>query len=470
MWWIFSRTKKIKKTHKVEALRDAFREDYDLLLRVGKSYELTRFQELDDYVNDTQFVANRRQIEELSYKRSPERSNEKRFKKLLKNRKLRTYFKVRDSATLRNYLTFKESELYQEYAKLKSVVLSQRSFDKKSQVEEFGRFKKLHKSREVQDALYYEKDSKYRTYLVVSGTGLSNEFDKLSKLVQSNEFQEKKAYLLNKKRYLTTEDYKLFCEYVELKNNKDLIRYFALIADSHFMDMTKWKPVFSDEFDAAPLDTSKWLTKYAIGEKLLKDTYAVGNDVHLFIGENVELLDSRAKLSFKKEQIVGKYWNTQIGIVERSFDYTSGMLNSAASFQVTYGKFEAKIKIAHSAVKQTFWMKGDDDNYQVVILESSNEGLFAGTVYRSDNAIVNNIQRLDSVKLYNGDYIFTFEWTKEKMEWRINDTVVKELSENIPKIPMYIGFSLSSLKKVSSGHLPAEMEIDWVRCYKLKPK
>ncbi len=63
-------------------------------------------------------------------------------------------------------------------------------------------------------------------------------------------------------------------------------------------------------------------------------------------------------------------------------------------------------------------------------------------------------------------FIYTLEWTKDKLTWKINDVVVNEQSQGIPQEEMYLVFSSSITGKADGTGLPASMEIDWVRCYR----
>jgi beta-glucanase (GH16 family) len=67
---------------------------------------------------------------------------------------------------------------------------------------------------------------------------------------------------------------------------------------------------------------------------------------------------------------------------------------------------------------------------------------------------------------YAGDfYIYSLEWTPDKLVWKINDTEVMRQTADIPSEPMYILFSGGLDKPVNSM---TTMEIDWVRVYKPK--
>ena len=57
-----------------------------------------------------------------------------------------------------------------------------------------------------------------------------SQFEQLSAYIKSDEFRKNREFLLNKKRYFTTDDYKLLCEFKELKKRPDIVRYFSLIA------------------------------------------------------------------------------------------------------------------------------------------------------------------------------------------------------------------------------------------------
>lgn len=186
----------------------------------------------------------------------------------------------------------------------------------------------------------------------------------------------------------------------------------------------------------------------------MNDTYGVGNDVQLFTPDNVSLQGSAAVLSFRKESIIGKYWDQKLGIREKEYEYTSGMISTAAVFRQRYGRFEAKIKLNHSPVTSCFWMLGNTDMPHIEIMKCQADGVYMGRVYRHKTVPKSDIQQLKEVTLGDEYYIFTFEWTEEKMVWMVNDMVVKEVRENIPDEPMYIVLSLGAQEVPADKLLP----------------
>ncbi len=465
--FLFSRNKIIRKTEEAESVRMKYLGDYELFTRVERSDALKRYRELQEYIESPLFKKRKKEVDALSYENSEYYTVEKKHKAYSKQRKLRDYYTIKDSEEFKEYTRIKESEQYTEFIRLRGIVEAS-GFSKKMYRDEYEAYKKLLKDSKIAALLKFEKNSKYKHYAELLDTSLPKEYEQLSAFIQSDEFKKNKAYLQNKNRFQTTDDYKLQSEYETLKKDADILKYFVLGKDPYFSSMKKWEPAFEDDFSAGKLDSEKWITKYYAGERFLKDTYATGDDVQLFTDDNISFNRQFVCLNFKKESIVGKYWDTQLGIKEKKFEYTSAMISTAGSYRQLYGRFEAKIRLSHSAVAECFWLLGDTSVPHVEIMRSSVEGVRVGDIYPDQKSIGQRSQLLNNLKLANEYYIFTLEWTKEKMVWMVNDFVVKEVHEHIPDIPMYIIFSLGATEAPAEKYLPAKMEIGWVRTFKLK--
>jgi len=51
---------------------------------------------------------------------------------------------------------------------------------------------------------------------------------------------------------------------------------------------------------------------------------------------------------------------------------------------------------------------------------------------------------------------------------KINGVVVNEQTTDIPAEPMYLVISSHIYQAVNDSNLPANIEIDWIRCYQNK--
>lgn len=62
-------------------------------------------------------------------------------------------------------------------------------------------------------------------------------------------------------------------------------------------------------------------------------------------------------------------------------------------------------------------------------------------------------------------YIYSLEWNKDKLVWKVNGVPVCSSTQGVPHMPMYVNLNSSLYKDVNGSVLPAELEVDWVRCY-----
>lgn len=444
-----------------------YRENEELFKKVEKSEELKRFRELEEYINDPLFKQRKKEVEHLSYKGSRYYEAEKQYKALLKLRKLQSYHIVCNSPELMGYEKVKDTEEYQEYVKLATVVKSA-GFDKKLNPVEYKAYRDIIRNPKIAALIKFEKLRRYREYCEMKDSDVPAKFEELAAFVQSEEFREQRKFLMSKHRYMLTDDYQKLTEYENLKDSPEIVKYKTLLNDPYFSSMQKWQLVFEDDFEQGSLDGMKWITRYYAGERFLNDTYGVGGDVQLFTADNVSFGQSSVYLNFRKESIIGKYWDPKLGIREHAYEYTSGLISTAAFFRQRYGRFEAKIRLNRSDIAACFWLAADKDVPHVNVMKCTTAGVSAGNVYAHRGAVADGTSPIKELGLLNDFYIFTLEWTAERLVWRVNDLVVKEVKEHVPDIPMYVVFSLGTTKEPADRNVPVRMEIDWVRAYSLK--
>jgi beta-glucanase (GH16 family) len=103
-----------------------------------------------------------------------------------------------------------------------------------------------------------------------------------------------------------------------------------------------------------------------------------------------------------------------------------------------------------------------------VFKTSKNKGneLESGIHTLKNKAVATKLSTIPDVS-FNGQYfIYSLEWSEKALIWSINGTEVHRETENIPDEQMYLTFCITLPDVPKSGQLPANMEIDWVRCYK----
>jgi hypothetical protein len=460
----------IPSTAKIEQAEKALISEYEKLHTFSESEQLAKYNELNHLVNSSTFIQKKKDIESIRYKDSEEYSNEKEFLSLLKAKDIVLYYRTIAGPLLKKFKELDGSEKISNYESLEKLVKSL-EFKEKMKTKEFKGsddnkklqdYNRLKGSTEIKDFYKFKSSKQYANYLNTDGSARLKRYNELKDITSSKEFAEKKAYLLDKKRFEKSEMFKSIQEYEKLKKNPDIIWYFK-VKDSNKFDVLKSKELtFSDEFDGSSLDTNKWLTNYYWGEKLLKDRYSIESDLQAFTEkDNFEFRSSNLKIITKSQKVTGKVWSATKGFSTKEFSYTSGLINSGASFRQKYGIFSAKIKLGDPNAKNAFWMLADKITPHIDICRTS-KGKVWSDFFSSKG---NNVKTSIGSRYANDFYIYTLEWTSDKLVWKINNTVVFTQTNDVPQEPMYVILSGGTDKPLNGM---TSMEIDWVRVYKSK--
>nr|MDA3779906.1 glycoside hydrolase family 16 protein [Bacteroidales bacterium] len=269
-------------------------------------------------------------------------------------------------------------------------------------------------------------------------------------------------------------EHKQLVEYKELKKSEKIIWYFNLTKSSKFEKIKKWEKTFSDEFDSTNLDTKKWLTSYFWGETLLNDSYVQANDRHFYTkGENISIEVSVLSIITRKENAKGKMWHPSHGFIPKTFDYTSGIINSGQSFRQKYGLFKAKVRVSKDyPAFHAFWLLGSKKVPEIDVFKYHSKaknkiqvGNYWG-ISKNEKEIEKNISSIIGQDFSDDYYIYSIEWFPEHITWKVNDIVVYEQREGVPQEEMYIVFNSGINKNINNNNnLSAKMDIDWVRIY-----
>ncbi|MFN8241328.1 MAG: glycoside hydrolase family 16 protein [Bacteroidales bacterium] len=457
-------------TSKIEQEEKALIAEFEKLNSFSESKQLARYNELNSLVNSAGFVQKKKEIESLQYKNSEECSREKEFKSLQKARDLVMYFRTVSGSALKKFRELEGSDKISKYEELKRLVqeagfrekMKSKEFSGSDDAKKLAEFKQLDSSVEIKDFFKFRDSKEYANFKNIDGSSRLARHNELKDYTASKEFAEKKAYLLDKKRFEKTEEYKELAEFEKLKKDPDIIWYLK-VKDSNKFDVLKNRELlFSEEFDGDKLDTGKWLTNYYWGEKLLNDRYSIDTDLQYYTEkDNFEVRNSYLKINTKQQKINGKAWSAASGFTTKEFSYTSGLVNTGKSFRQKYGVFTAKIKLGDPSARNSFWLLGEKAAPLVSICRTT-----GGKVWFD---CIGSNGKTSSTRLgakYTGDsFIFTLEWTSSSLTWKINGVEVFVQTENVPQEPMYINLAGGVTKPISGM---TSMEIDWIRVYNVK--
>ena len=410
------------------------------------------FKDTDEYRKWLEYKAMKSDPDIISYNKSGKKGLIF-WKKLPKEEPVKTKLILR----YEELKAFISSPAFLEKKKMKPV-----TFRNSEEYKKLQEYKRLKNSPEIKDFYRFKSSKEYANFLNTDGSIRLARFYELKGITSSAELKEKKSYLIDKKRFEKTQMFKEIQEFEKLKKNDDIIWFFKIKESNKFDILKNRELTFSDEFDSDRLDTKKWITNYYWGEKLLKGRFSVEPDLQAFTEkDNFELRNSILKIVTKPQKISGRIWSAAHGFATRDFNYSSGIITSGGSFRQKYGVFSAKIRLGNPEAKSSFWMLGNQITPHIDVCRT-----LKGKVKMD---YFTNGEKPASTSLgsrYAGNfYIYTLEWTPDKLVWKINDIVAFTQTANIPREPMYINLS-GGLDKQINGM--TTMEIDWIRVYKLK--
>ena len=456
-------------TSKIEQAEKALISEFNKLNAFSESDLLKKYISLKDLITSSDFIHKRKELESLKYKNSEEYAREKEFLTLQKSKDIVLYFRTIAGSTLKRFRDMDGSDKIKGFESLQALVQSL-EFKEKTKTREFKStddykklldYNRLRKSTEIKEYFKFRDSKEYANFLNTDGSARLARYNELKDYVATSEFREKKKYLLDTKRFEKSEMFSSIQEFDKLKKNEDILWYFRVKDSDKFNILKERELTFSDEFEGDRLDTNKWLTNYYWGDKLDAGRFSVGTDLHAYTEkENFEVRNSLLKIITKPQKINGKAW-TLGGFKVHEYNFTSGLINSGKSFRQKYGTFTAKIRLGNPMAKSAFWMLADKITPHINICRTS-DGKVLFDYYAAPEKRVKGSAGSKFAKNY---FIYTLEWTPDKLVWKINGATVMTQTSDVPQEPMYILLSGGLDKPINSM---ITTEIDWVRVYKPK--
>ena len=458
---------------------------YSDFCNLFKSKRLKDFEKLRDFIKSKEFLASRQSMKKSDFKFSDEYQKLQQYQGLKKSKEFTNYYKLVKLPLLIDYNELHDSQELEAYIELEKYInspeykaeknkIETQKFEDTNECRKQEEYKTLRNSKRFKDNFRFKASALYINYLKLEGSDRISQLEKMEKYIQSDKFRKVKEYMLLPpvKKLELSDEYKMEQKYKELKSSEKIVWYFGLKDSTKFDELKTWEASFEEDFSSGKLDRKKWMTKYFWGDALLKDSYSLAHEKHFFTdGENLEFDNGILKILTRKEKVKGKAWNPQIGFYPKEFDYTSGLISTGNSYRQKYGLFEAKIKFNKSyPVSHAFWMLSDHVLPHINIAKTEHK-LIMSSLWGNINdrgGVKKKISRLGLSRYSRDFYIYSLEWTKDMLRWKINGVTIASSSQGVPQEPMYLILSSGLYKEIKGNNLPASMEVDWVRCYKRK--
>lgn len=469
-----------KDTETVETTQKALEAEYEELLTYSQSDEWSRFQELKAWVDSKEYIKVKQEVESVTYKKSTEFNDEQELKKLLSNSALKNYIKQSATDNPGFFRKFEQSGLLEEYNNLKNFVSSaeykkNRSVYKKDNTAEYQKEIRLSELKSNTDLKRYftlVNLKPLKDYFAIEGSQTLQRYHELKAKVESSEFTERKKYLLSKNKFEQTDTYKKLQEFRALETSTKIKWYLTAKDSNKFDNLKNWKLTFHDDFDGKSIDTQRWLTKFFWGDALINKAYSFASDEQFYSdGNNLELKSGVLKIITRKEKAEGLAWDKKFGFIPKTFNYTSGVINTGHIYRQSEGKIEAKVKLnCAPGINHAFYLVGDRmlPELDVFLKSDSNANSISGAYFWTNGSRKprKSVHSISGLKLDSKFYVLGVEWDSKSIVWTINGTPYKIQPNTNPNTPLYLVFASGVKGNVEEAKLPAYMEIDWVKCWK----
>lgn len=402
---------------------------------VEKSVELAEYRTLSHEVKAPAFVEHKKTLQNRKYKDTEEYRDTVKLKKLEADAAIKLYYEVLKSSNLEKFLTFKTSASY----------------------EDLGDKNKVKSSPELQKHKAFEQSKEYKTYTRFHDSYIIKEYEQLKTLTATPEFKAKNSFWANPNRWQTTPEYIKEQRFLELEKNADIV-FFNKEKPERFAKYRSLKVTFHDEFAWNTLDKSRWDFGFHYKNEKLLGNHSFSNEKQANnSGKNVSVENGILKLYTKHEKTKATAWDTTKGFIEKEFDYTSDVLQTAKEFKQKQGVFSAKIKCSGN-VNHAFWLGADNKLPHINIFHFNGKNIHIGN---ANNNLMDGI----SIRGLNTSqyYIYTLKWTEKELIWMINNLEVYRTASNIPTEAMYMVFNSFIPQKTNGSE--GVLEVDWVRVY-----
>lgn len=406
--------------------------------QVEQSAELKEFLELKKTVESKDFQQKKYNLINTKYKSTPTYQTISSYKQLRDNKQLQDYLEMEKSQELKEYIAFRNSE---NYIKLQSE-------------------KEVRNSLELKRMAEFEKSAKYKSYLQYRDSKLPAQFKELSAEVATDEFKKQHAFWSNDNRWKSTEEYQQEVRYKQLSAVSDII-FFMQQDAAEIERMEKIHATFVDECDWLKLSESKWRPGFAYTNPKLIRQHSFANEQQANNGgRNVGAIDGKIQLFTKQEKITDKAWDPKKGFINKDFDYTSDIIQTADSFRQKGGLFMAKIRIEGN-IHHAFWLGSGDKLPMISIFHYNGKHITMGNYTKDgfDGEVIKGI----SARKY---FIYSLRWTERELVWLVNNVEVHRTSNNLPKEELFLALSsfIDEHQRASEGLL----NVAWVRVFELR--
>lgn len=428
-------TGRLHSTEKMERGMIAQEERIARYRQIEQSAEMKEYLELKQIVESKEFQQKKYNWMNTKYKKTSTYETISQYKKLLHDKELQLYLELENSQRLKDYLEFRQSP---NYVKLQSK-------------------KEVRNSLELKQWAEFENSKDFKAYIRYRNSKTPERYKSLVAEVSTPEYKEQHAFWSNPKRWKTTEEYQQEVRYKQLAAMAD-IQYFFKENRKEIEEMERWKETFKDEFDWFRMTESAWKPGFAYENPKLKTIHSFTNEQQANNGgKNVGTMDNKLCLFTKQEKVTAPAWDTKKGFVNKDFDYTSDIIQTADKFRQQEGLFMVKLR-TEGDIHHAIWLGSGKKLPMISIFHYNGKQITVGN-YKERGFDGTTIRGIKPTKYY----IYSLRWTERELVWSVNNIEVYRTSYNMPKEKLFL--AISSFIDDQQRAMEGTLNVAWIRVF-----
>ena len=364
------------------------------------------------------------------------------------------YRQVEKSAKLKEFRELEQKVTSHEFQANKKQIVGKKYKDTE-EAKKLDKFSKL------------EKDKYVRLYLKTGeGEGRSavHQYLDLKAEIETPEFKKQNDFWADPRRWESTEEGKFEARYLELSKDEDIV-FFNKANLPTIETFERFEKVYDDDFTWSRMESSDWRPGYVYPSKDFVKEHSFTDEQQAYNhGHNVETNDSVLYIKTVKEPKEFPAWDATKGMVKKNFRYTSDIICNDKLAIEEGSVVQVKVR-CRGLISHGIYLRSAKHVPYMSLFNYDGRKLYVGVrdslKHDTDRKYLDGLQPIAYT-------VFTVSWQKDEIAWFVNNLEVFRTKNTVPKgekLYLHMSSFLFDTDRLASE---GELQVDWVRVYKLK--
>lgn len=395
-----------------------------------KSPLVAEYFELKKIVESASFQEKKNRLLKRRYKDTEEGQKTARYNELVRSSAIRRYREAAASAEFQSFLRFRESE---DYGKLRDP-------------------KAVKESSELKRYARIDRSSLYQNYLRVASSSELKQLLALEQELDTEDFRQRDAFWKDPNRWQHTEEAQQERRYKELSKNED-IQFFCSMKVEEIERAEMYKPTWSDDME----NLKNWKPGFGY-QAPLKDGYSFADERQAYNGgKNTIAAVGRLDIETRLEPTTALAWDPKKGFVEKTFEYSSDVVNTREAFCLTEGLVMAKVRSQGNGVHSLYLSTGKQK--PLITLYYYNGSVHSAGIVTEKSSKMAPITGV----LRSKYHIYSLRITKDEIIWYVNNLELLRIKNPLKGEKLYFVAQSSLPKNVRAGE--GKLKIAWIKAF-----